>query len=182
MSLPKLRDEQAELVIQQVAAYIGEQREKYRGKAVALSRNQRTAMHPFFPASTLESARVVVLAGERVNNPPFYAELLKMGFEAGSLPNFADMAAITYLDTVVSHEPFTDRLLFHELVHAVQYEKLGLPQFVAKYVRGFLSGGHYEAIPLEMNAYELDRRFLTMPTKLFSVADEVQKWIDQTRF
>ena len=105
-----------------------------------------------------------------------------MGFEAGSLPDFADMAAITFTDTVVSHEPFTDRLLFHELVHVVQYEKLGLAEFAAKYVKGFLSGGSYEAIPLEMNAYELDARFATAPTKPFSVADEVQKWIDQARF
>jgi hypothetical protein len=75
MPLPKLGDEQVEWVIQQVAAYIGGQRQTYRGKAVALSRNQRTAMHPFFPASTLESARVVVLAGERVSNPHFFGEL-----------------------------------------------------------------------------------------------------------
>jgi hypothetical protein len=182
MSLPKLRDEQAEWVIQQVAAYIGGQRETYRGKAVALSRNQRTAMHPFFPASTSDSARVVVLAGELVNNPPFYGELLKMGFEAGSLPNFADMAAITYMDTVVSNGSFTDRLLFHELVHVVQYEKLGLAKFAAKYVKGFLSGGSYAAIPLEMNAYELEARFVTDQTKVFSVAAEVQSWIDRARF
>jgi hypothetical protein len=139
-------------------------------------------MHPFFPASTLDSARVVVLAGERVSNPPFYGELLKMGFAAGSLPDFADMAAITNVDTVVSHAPFTNRLLFHELVHVVQYEKLGLAEFAAKYVRGFLSGGSYEAIPLEMNAYELDARFAATPTKPFSVADEVQSWIDMGRF
>jgi len=63
------------------------------------------------------------------------------------------------VDTVVSHEPFNDRLLFHELVHVVQYEKLGLEGFAAKYVRGFLNGGSYEGIPLEMNAYELDARF-----------------------
>src|SRR5436853_935557 len=51
-----------------------------------------------------------------------------------------------------------------ELVHVVQYEKLGLKEFAAKYVTGFLSGGSYEAIPLEMNA------------------DEVQRWIDTGRF
>ena len=182
MAFPKLKDEQAEWVIQQVAAYIGGQRQTYRGKAVALNQNQRVAMHPFFPASTLESARVVVLVGERVSNPHFYGELLKMGFEAGSLPNFADMGAITYVDTVVSNEPFTDRLLFHELVHVVQCEKLGLAEFAAKYVKGFLIGGSYPAIPLEMNAYELDARFAVAPTKPFSVADEVQKWIDRGRF
>jgi len=182
MAFPKLEDEQVERFIQQVAAYIGGQRETYRGKAVALSQNQRAAMHPFFPAATLESARVVVLAGERVSNPHFYEELLKMGFDAGSLPEFADMAAITYLDTVVFNEPFTDRVFFHELVHVVQYEKLGLAKFAAKYVKGFMSGGSYEANPLEMNANELEGRFAMKQTKAFSVAAEVQSWIDRGRF
>jgi hypothetical protein len=182
MPLPVLSEEQIAQIIQQVAGYIEWRRQTYRGSAVPLDAHQRTAMHPFFPASALESARVVVLAGERVSNPHFYGELLKMGFEAGSLPDFADMAAITFMDTVVSHEPFMDRLLFHELVHVVQYEKLGLAEFAAKYVKGFLSGGSYEGIPLEMNAYELDARFATTQTKPFSVADEVQSWIDRGPF
>jgi hypothetical protein len=182
MAFPKLEDEQVESFIQQVAAYIGGQRETYRGKAVALSQNQSAAMHPFFPAATLESARLVVLAGEQVSNPHFYGELLKMGFEAGSLPNFGDMAAITYLDTVVFNEPFTDRVLFHELVHVVQYEKLGLAKFAAKYVKGFLSGGSYEAIPLEMNAYGLDGRFAAEPTRPYLVEVDVQSWIQHGRF
>jgi hypothetical protein len=105
-----------------------------------------------------------------------------MGFEAAALPDFAHMAAITFIDTVVSHEGFTDRLLFHELVHVVQYEKLGLVEFAARYVRGFLSGGSYEAIPLERNASELDARFAAMPAKPFSVDKEVQAWIDAGRF
>jgi hypothetical protein len=182
MPLPKLGDEQAEWVVQQVAAYIGGQRQTHRGKAVALSQNQKSVMLPFFPELTLDSVRVVVLAEQRVINPPFYGELIKIGFEAASLPDFSLMAAITYVDTVVSHEPFTDRLLFHELGHVVQYEKLGLAEFAAKYVTGFLSGGSYEAIQLEMNAYELDARFAATPTKPFSVADEVQSWIDRGRF
>ena len=76
----------------------------------------------------------------------------------------------------------TDRLLLRELVHVVQYEKLGLKEFAAKYVTGFLSGGSYEAIPLEMNAHELDDRCAAATTKAFSVADEVQRWIDTRRF
>jgi hypothetical protein len=31
-----------------------------------------------------------------------------MGFEAGSLPDFALMKAITFVDTVISHELLTD--------------------------------------------------------------------------
>jgi hypothetical protein len=139
-------------------------------------------MRPFFPDLVLDSTRLVVLNGERASNPPFYRELVKMGFSLADLPDFAHMAAITFQDTVVSHVPFTDRLLFHELVHVVQYKQLGVAEFAAKYVRGFLHGGSYEAIPLEMNAYELDARFAAAPAKSFSVGTEVQSWIDGGRF
>jgi len=182
MRLPNISAAQTEWVIQQVAAYIERQRQTYRRRAVPLDRNQKATMQPFFPESALDSARVVVLAGERVSNPPFYGELMKMGFQAGSLPNFADMDAITYVDTVVSRSPFTDRLLFHELAHVVQYEKLGLAEFAAKYVAGFLNGGSYEAIPLERNAYGLDARFSGAPAAAFSVEAEVKSCIRANRF
>ncbi len=182
MPLPNISAAQIEWVIQQVATYIERQRQTYIRRGALLSKSETAMMQPFFPKSTLNSARILILAGERVSNPPFYSELMKMGFEAGSLPNFTFMAAITFVDTVVSHEPFTNRVLFHELVHVVQYEKLGLVEFAAKYVRGFLNGGSYEAIPLERNAYELDGRFAAEPTKVFSAADEVQVWLDAGRF
>jgi len=176
--VPRLSEEQTAWIIQQVAKYIEQQREAYKRKAAPLDSHQKSAMRPFFPASLLDSARVLVLGGERVSNPPFYPELQRMGFDPAALPNFAFMAAITFVDTVVSHEAFTHRLLFHELVHVVQHEKLGLQGFASKYVRGFLSGGSYEAIPLEINAYDLDARFVAAPTKAFSVRDEVQAWVD----
>jgi hypothetical protein len=180
--LSNLHDTEIAWVIQQVAEYIEHQRQIYRRRAEPLNVNQIAAMQPFFPGSTLDSTRVVVLTGERVGNPPFYGQLVDMGFDPAASPNFELMTAITFVDTVVSHEPFTASLLFHELVHVVQYEKLGLREFAAKYVRGFLNGGSYDAIPLEMNAYELDARFTQGPAKPFSIAEQVQKWIDQGKF
>ena len=182
MPLPKLRDEQVEWIIKQVAAYIEQQRKTYGPRAVPLNPNQMAAMRPFFPTLALDAARLAVLAGERVGNPPFYRELIKMGFAIGSLPDFAAMAAVTFVDTVVSHEPFTHGVLFHELVHVLQYEKLGLMEFATKYVRGFLNGGSYDGIPLERNAYDLGGRFMAEPTKAFPAADAVQMWIDLGRF
>jgi hypothetical protein len=182
MPLPKLADSQIEWVVQQVAAYIEQQRQTYRPGVAPLSLSQMTTMRPYFPEPTLDSTRLVVLAGQRVNNPPFYGELIRMGFEAALLPHFAHMAAITFVNTVVSHEAFTDRLLFHELVHVVQYEKLGLERLASKYLRGFLSGGSYDGIPLEINAYELEGRFARAPSKSFSVTDEVQRWIRADRY
>jgi hypothetical protein len=139
-------------------------------------------MAAFFPEPTLNSARIVVLRGIRVGNPPFYEELVQMGFDRGSLPDFDVMVAVTFMDTIITHEPFMNELLFHELVHVVQYEKLGLAEFAGKYVRGFLGGGSYEAIPLERNAYQLAARFAAAPMSPFLVEAEVQAWIDAGRF
>ena len=102
MSLPTLSGAQVEWIVQQVAVYIDQQRQTYRPGAVPLSVDQKNAMRPFSPEPALDSIGLVVLTGKRVNNPPFYGELIKMGFEAASLPDFAHMAAITFVDTVAS--------------------------------------------------------------------------------
>ena len=75
------------------------------------------------------------------------------------------MGAITFCDVVVSHQAFSDGLLFHQLVHVEQYRQLGIPRFSELYVRGFLNGGSYEAIQLEVNAYTLGGRFESNPRR-----------------
>jgi hypothetical protein len=105
-----------------------------------------------------------------------------MGFEPGSLPDFTRMGAVTFVDTIVSHQLITDGLLFHELVHVVQYQNLGLAGFSRKYVLGFLQGGSYEDIPLEKHAYALGARFEREPTKDFSVEEEVRGWTLEGRY
>src|SRR6266567_3326166 len=68
------------------------------------------------------------------------------------------------------------------LVHVEQYRQLGGLRFSELYVRGFLSGGGYDGIPLEVNAYALGRRFEGNPRQQFSVADEVARWVREDRF
>ena len=182
MRLPKLNDEQVAWIVKEVTGYIQKQRQLFIARAVHLNPNQKAALQSFFPASALDSARILALAKERVSNPYFYAQLLGMGFTPESLPDFSQMAAVTFVDTIVSHGQMTDRTLFHELVHVVQYANLGLQDFAAKYVTGFLKGGSYKAIPLEMNAYELDARFAAAPSNSFSVETEVQAWTDARKF
>jgi hypothetical protein len=91
------------------------------------------------------------------------------------------MAAITFCDVAVSHEAFSNGLLFHELVHVEQYRQLGVPRFSELYVRGFLNGGGYEAIPLDVNAHTLGGRFESQPQWVFSVDDEVNRWAAEGR-
>jgi hypothetical protein len=98
-----------------------------------------------------------------------------------NLPNQSTMAAITFYDVVVSRESFSNGLLFHELVHAEQFRQLGISRFADLYVRGFLNGCGYEAIPLEVNAYTLEDRFGREPDRGFSVPAEVARWVAEGR-
>lgn len=86
------------------------------------------------------------------------------------------MAAITFVDVVVSHDEFTDALLFHELVHVVQYAQMDIKEFAARFVSGFIQGGSFEEIPLEKNARVLEARFSQNGGEPFSVDDEVRQW------
>lgn len=180
MAIPQLTADQISEVSSLVAGYITDQRERAFPLAVPLSPEQRASMEGFFLSQVLDTTRLLVLAESRVVNPPFYVPLRRMGFT--NLPNFATMAAVTFCDVVVSHQPFTDGLLFHELVHVEQYRQLGVPRFAELYVQGFLSGGGYDGVPLEINAYELGGRFERDPRMRFSVADEVGAWIRNGRF
>ena len=136
-------------------------------------------MNGFFSPHFLDGTRLLVLQRERVANPEFYPMLKGLGFT--NLPDQSGMGAITFSDVVVSDEPFRNGLLFHELVHVEQYRQLGIPRFSELYVRGFLNGGSYEAIPLEVNAYALEGRFEENPHQRFSVEDEVGKWHKEGR-
>jgi hypothetical protein len=180
MPTPRLTPEQIAQVSGLVAQYIATQRERYAPRAIALSAQQRVAIGGFFSSQLLESTRVLVLQGERVPNPEFYPMLKGLGFT--NLPDQSGMGAITFCDVVVSHEPFSDGLLFHELVHVEQYRQLGIPRFSELYVRGFLNGGSYEAIPLEVNAYTLEGRFESDPHSMFSVEGEVGRWAAEKKF
>jgi hypothetical protein len=180
MAIPRLTPDQVTQISGLVAQYITTQRQKYAPRAIPLSAQQKSKMAGFFSPDLLDDARLLVLSGERVVNPDFYPMLRSLGFD--NLPDQSAMGAITFADTVVSHRPFTDGLLFHELVHVEQYRQLGIPDFSGLYVRGFLTGGGYSGIPLERNAYMLGERYEADPARRFSVVDEVAGWIAEGRF
>jgi hypothetical protein len=184
-SHPQLSSLQIASVTAAVASYIREQRARYHPDAVPLTFSELWSR--FFSAIDLERIRAVTAGAspspglepvERVPNPPFYAQLETLGFTG--LPNFSTMAAISFEDVVVFHDPLTPQLIFHELVHLVQYRLLGVDEFARLYVRGYLHGG-YEGTPLEICAYELDGRFI-MGSVGFDVEAEVRAWIDNGRF
>ena len=173
----ELNPEQVKWITGEVRDYILAQRERFAARCEPLTKAQALAMAGFFPDAVIASVRVGVLKDERIENPAFYKNLREWGIDTAL--DFEDMAAITLVDIVVSHVPFYDQLLFHELVHVMQYRKFGVDEFARRYVHGFLTGGSYERIPLEVQAYELDGRFGLDPQKLFSVEKQLESWVQQ---
>ena len=173
---PNLTPAQIAVFTQAVAEYIRAQRATYAPRAAPLAFSDIWSR--FFSATDLERIRILQPGQERVSNPPFYAELEKMGFTG--LPDFNTMAAITFDDLVVFHDALTPQLIFHEMVHVVQYRLLGVDEFARLYVRGYLHGG-YSGTPLEICAYDLDGRFI-MGSVGFDVEAEVKSWIEKGRF
>jgi hypothetical protein len=135
------------------------------------------SLSPFFGTETLSRVRVLVLP--HIPNPPFYSLLASQGIPAPL--DFTEMAGLTFVDTVLISQgkaDFTEAglrsLLFHEAVHVVQYEHLGLDRFMNDYVMGWAANGfEYRNIPLEQQVYALQDRFVENPSAVFSVHEEV---------
>ncbi len=177
MPVPKLARQQILQLTEWVGEYIADQRSHFLDTATSIPTDLSNVVLPFFPVDVLRATRIV---RGRAPDPEFYARLKALGIH--NAPPFSDMAGITFQDVIVHVEPLTKTLLFHELVHAVQYKHLGLKGFAESYVRGFLTGGTYEAIPLEKQAYALEEQFAENPTRKFSVEQDVLQRIQNNQF
>lgn len=163
-----------------ITAYIREQRDRFFVIGRPLSDKENSALVPFFGMERLRRVRIHRLRRGELPNPSFYPSLRNMGFT--DLPDFSNMAAITFVDTIAFHSEVTMPVLFHELVHVVQYDVLGVDRFAERYVTGFINGGGYDGIPLEKNAYDLDVHFSADQTAIFDVEAIVREWSRDGRF
>ena len=164
--------------INETAAYIKAQREQFAPLAQPLTPEERAAFKPFFTEAILNTTLFYLKTDGPVESPAFISELNDRGVPF----TLERLKAITFMDVVVAYEKVPAQVQFHELVHAVQYQKLGLKQFANKYLRGLLVKGTYERIPLEANARLLDEAFFKNPSQVFSVEQDVQRWINENKF
>jgi hypothetical protein len=176
----RFTEEQADAAISRVSSYLREQRELYFPSAEPLSRHQKAGMWPYFSAQLLDRIKIVQLSGERLPNPPFYEEARALGFS--NLPEITHMQSLTFLDIIVFNEKVTDRTLFHALVHAVQFEILGLDRYTELFVRSFFSTRLHFSVPLEAHAFSLESKFVGTPAQRFSVEDQIRLWIRESRY
>jgi hypothetical protein len=106
-----------------------------------------------FPQELLEHAKVIAVPS--VPFPPVAR------FGLPELAPFQQMsfAGITFRDTIVLQEgQVSESLHFHEMVHVVQWARLGATNFLLAYGVGLLQFG-YENSPLEEMAYTLQQDF-----------------------
>jgi hypothetical protein len=150
-------------------------RTRHRAAAAPIPDEALQTLAPFFPAETLAAARLAI-----VPRIPL-SRILRLARRFGISAVDADrLLGITYLDTIVVPEhravPVPLSTLFHELVHVEQARQLGVRGFVERYIRGWLENGRkYAAIPLEKDAYALERRFRAKPDESFDVGVEVAR-------
>ena len=102
-------------------------------------------MKRFFSPELISRIRVAEVNSRQIPEPLFYAKAKTMGIR--NLPVLAHMASLTFVDVLVFTGPMTERDLFHALVHAAQFEVLGLVNWADLYVRGFLKQGRDFLVP-----------------------------------
>jgi hypothetical protein len=163
-----------------VSTYLRQQREHYLTSAVPLSNRHQARMWPYFSPTILEQIRFVELEGRRVPTPSFYAEARAQGFE--NLPEITHMESLTFVDVVVFNETLSERSLFHALVHAVQFQILGLERYTELFVQSFMRTRTHFTVPLEVHAFSLTSKFMRPSPEKFSVEDHVRRWIADKRY
>jgi len=173
-----------QLSMQQLVSYLAEnaghwiesQRAQHRLHADLLPDTTRAALHGFFSDETLDRTRIRRVP--LIENPPFYEEFEDAG-EAIPL-DFSIWAAITFGDVILVSDsqvpsPPSHSVVFHEMVHVVQYDVLGIHEFARRYVTPFIQNRfNYMTIPFETMAFDLQGRFERGQDNPFSAESEIR--------
>jgi len=130
-----------------------------------------TKLSVYFPRELLDYAKVVIV--DRVPFPP----IDKFGLPELAFMQQKVFQGITYKDTFFLQQKNhkNESLHFHELVHVVQWSRLGVNNFLLAYGFGLYKDG-YDDSPLEKMAYEIEKHFVRgtlRPHGLVSIIENV---------
>lgn len=146
-------------LIQNAHDWIKSQNQRYLSGSRSLNEGEKHIMLRYFDEKTLDKTRLNTVPV--IENPTFYPALKEFGVT--DLINFNSMAGITFGECIILQKDLKDpdlSVLFHELVHVVQYEILGMSKFAEEYVLGWINNGlDYYQIPLEVQAYSLQAKY-----------------------
>lgn len=159
-------------VVRRGATWIRSQRQHLRPRARPLTSAERAAFALHLSAATLRAARIVVVRSIDAPRPLNGPRWLRLA----GLVEFTGLEALTLGDTIAlarRRMPAPESvmpLLFHELVHVVQFHQFGIEGFVRRYIEGWVDHHHaYKRIPLEKQAFDLEARFRRNPKRPVAV-------------
>lgn len=156
--------------------WMAAQRELHRRLASPLPDTTRVALRGYFEPDTLD--RTLVRRVPVIENPAFYKTFVDAG-EAIPL-DFHAWTAITFDDVILVSDDLVPgaaphSVIFHEMVHVVQYGVLGIKEFARRYVEGLaLNRFQYMTLPLETAAFDLQDKFEKSGGVPFSAEAEVR--------
>jgi hypothetical protein len=134
-------------------------------------------MQAYFEPETLNTARIAET--DEIEEPSFVGRWREQGIP--ELLNPRHLAGIVFVDTIVIAGKVPHQgsrwlsLLFHELVHVAQWRLITPERMIRVYMEGWASNGFdYHRIPVEVQAYGLQREF-DSKAPAFSVEDRVRQ-------
>jgi hypothetical protein len=140
-------------VLPVVKDWIDQTLQVHANAATPVLQSPFTRLQNHYPDTLLARARVVVVS--RVPFPP----ASQLGLPEFSATETMAMAGVTYKNTFfVCNGQQSDGLYFHELVHVVQWDHLGVDNFLLAYAIGLLQHGYAQS-PLEQMAFQLQASF-----------------------
>jgi hypothetical protein len=171
-----LKEQEQRALTDQGLDWIREQQRQFRRVSRAFFPDEKQPLEGYFNPEILALARIAEVY--EIENPPFLSQWISKGLPW--LLDFRQMAGITFIDTIVTAKRFYHgrvswiSLLFHEMVHVVQYQVLTADVLIKRYLQGWLENGFdYYRIPIEVQAYSLQREF-DRKVPAFSVEDRIR--------
>jgi len=155
-------------VLPAVREWIDKILKEHEPQAVSVGSLGFSRLPQHYPQDLLDKTKVVTVP--RVPFPP----LRQLGLQELADMEQMQLAGITYKDTFFLHQSYrSESLHFHEMVHIVQWERLGVDNFLLAYGVGLVQFG-YKRSPLEQMAYFLQKNFerAILPTDVIPVIHE----------
>jgi hypothetical protein len=168
-------------LIPKILHWVNEQRKLHLPKARGLSNEEKSLLEKYFEKSIMDSVKVALV--DNISNPSFYPELIKQGI---AIPlDFSTADGLALVDCIILRKRLQDSFisqistLFHEMVHVVQIDILGLEKMTELYLSSLLQKGYFN-VPFEKQAYKLSARFNQRES--FLVRETVEQELKQISY
>lgn len=164
-------------LIEKFVGWIYEQRNLHLTNARHLSSEEKLQLAGYFENRILDL--VCVASVPEISSPEFYEELTNSGLP---IPlDLTNAVGLTLVDCILirkelwSNPHLAISTLFHELVHVVQIDIVGLRKFVEIYADGLLQNElKNDGTLFERQAYSLSERF-ARKEPVFAVSDIIKQ-------